>query len=567
MNQYKLSIHDRDYSKWTIFDANTHEMVEDIDINPAKEHLFNGDIFTYDGTKTTLINSLVRNSVQIPGVLLLEDKIYGKHKNKYIYKCSPDDKHIPIFLIAHEEKRIGFSKRKINRYITFQFKSWDSTHPEAIIKNNIGNVEEIINFYEYQLFCKSLNSSIQGFGKDAKRSINLINTKKTFDDIIEKYNIEERNVFIFSIDGPGTQDFDDAFSVQEFEDKSVLSIYITNVAIWMDVLDLWSAFSERISSIYLPDKKRPMLPTVLSNILCSLYKGEKRIALAMDIHIQNNSIIDIQYSNVAIVVNENYLYDDINTKNKHFGLLEKYANILQSIHKLSNKMNDSKEIVAYLMMFMNYHTSKIFIENDCGIFRSISDSEKSIPKEVPTSLHNFIKIWNTSSGKYTLEKSDSHELIGVDSYIHITSPMRRLIDLLNIISIQRVFNLYTFSSNADTFYDNWVNKLDYINTTTRSIRKIQLDCNLLNWCNRQTELNTKTYQGYVFDKLDRNDGLFQYIVYIRAINMASKITVRYDLKNYSQHDFSLHMFNKKDSFKKKVRLHLHSEQADSYVES
>ena len=109
--------------------------------------------------------------------------------------------------------------------------------------------------------------------------------------------------------------------------------------------------------------------------------------------------------------------------------------------------------------------------------------------------------------------------------------------------------------------------MDYINTTTRSIRKIQLDCNLLNWCNRQTELNTKTYQGYVFDKLDRNDGLFQYIVYIRAINMASKITVRYDLKNYSQHDFSLHMFNKKDSFKKKVRLHLHSEQADSYVES
>ena len=55
MNQYKLSIHDRDYSKWTIFDANTHEMVEDIDINPAKEHLFNGDIFTYDGTKTTLL--------------------------------------------------------------------------------------------------------------------------------------------------------------------------------------------------------------------------------------------------------------------------------------------------------------------------------------------------------------------------------------------------------------------------------------------------------------------------------------------------------------------------------
>ena len=33
---------------------------------------------------------------------------------------------------------------------------------------------------------------------------------------------------------------------------------------------LWRSFTKRVSTIYLPDKKRPMLPTILSDCLCSL---------------------------------------------------------------------------------------------------------------------------------------------------------------------------------------------------------------------------------------------------------------------------------------------------------
>ena len=137
--------------------------------------------------------------------------------------------------------------------------------------------------------------------------------------------------------------------------------------------------------------------------------------------------------------------------------------------------------------------------------------------------------------------------------------MRRLIDLLNTISLQKALNIYTFSNKATEFYDMWINKLDYINTATRSIRKIQLDCNLLNWCNSQTNLTSRLFEGYIFDKLERSDGLFQYMVYISKINMASRITIRYNLNNYTKHNFSLHIFNKKESFKKKVRLHFHDD--------
>jgi exoribonuclease II len=75
-----------------------------------------------------------------------------------------------------------------------------------------------------------------------------------------------------------------------------LSIYISNVTIWMDILNLWNSFSQRISTIYLPDKKRPMLPTILSECLCSLQENLTRIAFVMDIFIQN---IDKRMRNIS----------------------------------------------------------------------------------------------------------------------------------------------------------------------------------------------------------------------------------------------------------------------------
>ena len=54
--------------------------------------------------------------------------------------------------------------------------------------------------------------------------------------------------------------------------------------LWMEELDLWNSFSERISTIYLPDRKRPMMPLALSNCVCSLCENEEtRLAFGIDI--------------------------------------------------------------------------------------------------------------------------------------------------------------------------------------------------------------------------------------------------------------------------------------------
>ena len=62
-----------------------------------------------------------------------------------------------------------------------------------------------------------------------------------------------------------------------------LEQYISNVVFWMEILDLWESFDDRIATIYLPDRKRPMLPTILSDALCSLQENRIRFAFTLDI--------------------------------------------------------------------------------------------------------------------------------------------------------------------------------------------------------------------------------------------------------------------------------------------
>ena len=88
----------------------------------------------------------------------------------------------------------------------------------------------------------------------------------------------------------------------------------------------------------------------------------------------------------------------------------------------------------------------------------------------------------------------------------------------------------------------------------RAIRKIQCDCNLLHYYTTNEEVLKEKYQGFLFDKLRRNDGLYQYIVYLPKLKMTSRITLRDDKEDYSSCDFKLYMFMDEAKLKKKIRL-------------
>ena len=116
--------------------------------------------------------------------------------------------------------------------------------------------------------------------------------------------------------------------------------------------------------------------------------------------------------------------------------------------------------------------------------------------------------------------------------------------------------LVNYGSNYEKFYTKWTEDIEYINTTMRAIRKIQGDCNLLELCYNNPQMCENEYEGYVFDKIERHDGLFQYIVYLVELKTVSRINLRHNIENYSKNKFKVFIFNDESSLKKKIRLHL-----------
>jgi exoribonuclease R len=592
MALYKVHIHDRNYLSWKLYNVENfpQEIVVDF-IDPLKEKMLSNDNFTIDfeSKKVTIQHSTVRSSEFIAGVLVLKtNKTYGRDpkNNKLLYKVVPDDRRLPAFLVPYELKRIGFSKVYVNMYITFTFVSWDEKHPRGQLNQVLGSVDELDHFYEYQLYCKNLNQSIQRFNKDTSKALKQFSLNQSHeccvDSILKKYPMIEdrRNTqdwYIITIDPDNSVDFDDGFSIKEIDWNNgskchLISVYISNVIIWMEMLNLWESFSRRISTIYLPDKKKPMLPTILSDNLCSLQKNVARFAFVMDIVIEKNTgdILDISYKNCVVRVVENYCYEEPKLiENVHYQRLLETCQTLSKKYKYIQNVRNSHVLVSYLMIFMNHHCAQHLIRYNNGIFRSIAVPETGEPSyetSIPEEISQFIKIWKSNIGGQYIDASAlvepidimRHDLLKMDVYIHITSPIRRLVDLLNALKFQENENMLPLTENAKQFYTKWTTRaeLDYINSTMRSIRKVQNDCALLEMYTNNPDKLQEIYEGYLFDRVDWKNGIYQYFVHLPKIKMTLRIQLTELIDNYQKRNFKLYLFLDEESFKKKIRIQL-----------
>jgi len=576
---YKIHIGDRRYTTWTFLNVVTFAPVELPVTHPAELKLLSNDIVNVTDGIVSLEFSSVRAMENIPGVLDLKSgKTYGRENGtagRLLYKVVPDDMRLPVFLVPYEQKQMGFSKVFVNLYVTFRFVLWEGKHPLGKLTSTIGSVDTLPTFYEYQLYCRSLNASIQRFNKDASKGVKMLSGGDGLDGILQTHSeIEDRRTAewnVFTIDPESSVDFDDGFSIRENENGVVLSIYIANVTILLDAMNLWDSFSRRVSTIYLPDRKRPMLPTILSDNLCSLQEKVTRFALAMDIRLDKDTyeIVDISYKNCAVRVTKNYRYEEASLLvHTDYTLLNAVTIQLAKRYKYIQHIKNSHDVVCYLMTLMNYKCAQNLLGHKNGLFRSSvlkNDAAQVVPPSLDENVEKFIKIWYSSGGRYidaaTLGEDYSairHELIDMDAYVHITSPIRRLVDLLNMIKFQENNHLIVLSDNASQFYKEWTSEteLEYINTTMRSIKKVQNDCSMLEFYTNNLDTLDEWYDGVMFDKLLRNDGSFQYVVYLSKLKLTLRINLHEEFANFEQRRFKLFLFDDEENLRKKIRLQL-----------
>lgn len=575
MTQTRIMIDDRTYEKWSFQHIQTNVEIDANvfpDVNPSNLKLFTKDIL--DTTTNTLIYSPTRTSPAIAGVLQLDSgKTFGRtaNKKKLLYKCIPNDRYLPIFLVPYEIKT-NFSKSQKNKYVIFRFDQWKDKHPHGILCETLGDVDNLDAFYEYQLYSRSIHSSISEITTNARRALKQKSVQEYVEQITKNptFQIQDRTQDrIFTIDPHNSLDFDDGFSIKQDDNITIVSIYIANVYVWLETLGLWNSFSQRVATIYLPEYRRPMLPTVLSDALCSLQEREDRFAFVMDIPIDiDGNIIEnqIQFSNAKIRVFRNYRYEEANLmQDVHYQSL---ANITQ---KMESCYQNSHDIVAFWMVHMNTYCAKFLENHKCGIFRSVTYNHNECNLAISSSnisseAQRVIKMWNNTTGQYIVysgEESMKHDLLQLTTYAHVTSPIRRLVDLLNYMFFFKKIMGLTISKDAEQFMSNWIHidRMEYINTSMRSIRKVQTDCDLLYRCNNAPEIMSVTHSGIVFDRMVRSNGSISYMVYLEKWKLLSRITVpcQYtggDLPNYTEAKFNIFLFEDENKVHKKIRLQL-----------
>jgi len=572
ISSFTVAIHNRDYSSWAFYPDNTDKTPINVAEHPKlaafvplAEKWLNGDVITINND--LIVNKSVYGSAKaIPGVLVLEgNKTFGRTPNnkRLYYKCIPFDHGLPIFLIPYNAP-IGFSKVQTNHYVTFHFDNWIGKHPHGILTETLGNVDDLCAFYEYQLHCNNLNTSIVPLTKSTTAAFKLRSPDEYIGQIIKNadFQIEDRqSEYVFSIDPEGSVDFDDAFSIQPAENNTYrISIYIANVFVWLETLNLWNELTDRPSTIYLPDRKRTMLPAQLSDDLCSLQENQPRFALAMDVVVNGDgrvvSEIPPRYTNAVIRVKKNFVYEEPKLlKNAQ------YKTLFDISKRMDASIGDSHDVVAHFMVLMNSTVGQYMKTQEIGIFRSAAFIQPTDINQPIVGLgaetSRIIWSWKNTITQYATFSPNTnlqHDIMGIDAYVHITSPIRRLVDLLNQMILSKSAGIVRSLSPAATgFLNEWLGELDYINSTSKSIRKVQMDCELLTKCTNSPEIMDSVHEGIVIEKTGTATAIFSYMVFIEQLKITTRVKTETEYSLHSKVSCKLYLFQDEDKVRNKIR--------------
>lgn len=151
---------------------------------------------------------------------------------------------------------------------------------------------------------------------------------------------DKRDKVIFTIDGDGAKDLDDAVSVRKLAGGGwSLGVHIADVSHYVrEKTALDRAAMSRGTSVYFTDKVVPMLPEAISNGSCSLNAGEDKYALSATVRIsEEGELLGVKIEPSVINSRVRGVYSEVNaifdgTANSE--TKKKYKPVMQSLARM-----------------------------------------------------------------------------------------------------------------------------------------------------------------------------------------------------------------------------------------
>ena len=301
----------------------------------------------------------------------------------------------------------------------------------------------------------------QEFSREAtEQATELIQSHSHPDISIKEERKDFTRLHIITIDGQTTLDFDDALSIQTDNGQHIVGIHIADVGHFVkkgDPVD--QAAIERASSIYMPDRKIPMIPPFLAEDICSLKAGKKRPAISVMARITPAAeVVDFEIIPSIVKVKHQLTYFDANqlVDEDHrirtlFELAKKFRQkrldrgavqiTLPEINvwieedgslnvSKTNRESPGRLLVAELMIMANWLMARYLSSNGIhAIFRTQPEpKERLFRNNEGTLFQNWMQRKHLS--RFILSpEPESHSGLGLEAYVTASSPIRKFFDL------------------------------------------------------------------------------------------------------------------------------------------
>lgn len=465
------------------------EMFKSININQIEGMEFHESV-KYSLEKLTEI-IMKQNNIknQVLTYFLLEKSPYFKKKDDFYFYLSKEQVKKKLYLesvkkwVSSNEQILKTEEEDLLR---IQLLDILENNSESKFWNELCNILEFKknpSAYEnkFMEFLKRLGVNISWTDFYVKRTqLNHNYPKVSISlDSLEK-DLKKRDFYpdnTYTIDSEYTKDFDDAFTIIEYDEISItIIVHIIDLSFFIKPNDeLFNSSKERISSAYFLHEKYHMFEKSLSQDFFSLRSGQIRPTIGYKFILKKDKIEFKGISQCSIIVKENLSYKQVDKiiNDSFWSILYDICLSIQNqrlnqelvkkefttelsidisdtnnikIEKSQRSILKSNCIIKELSILVNEYSAKFF-SNNCPI------------------LYKVQSKWTTSPKK--------NDLIGTDLYVQCTSPIRRFIDLITQIQLSNYLQdkSITFTKEKLEEYGTLIqDKTNFINLTQKSIQ-------------------------------------------------------------------------------------------------
>ncbi len=348
-------------------------------------------------------------------------------------------------------------------------------------------------------------------------------------DVIQGYSSRlEYNRQVITVDPLGSVDLDDGFSFRSDEEYYYLDIHIADPISYFDfsnpiMIEIFKEFINRINTCYIPNTKGSNLPIHLlpENVVkyVSLLettdeiKTRRAVSFLFIINKEINFLTyQVKYTELTNIVNKTYeqFDEEINTQHEQ---KQELVNLVNSMirnlglryKEISLGEDISHKMIEIFMIWVNFYAGHNMQHNKINESMIVRAQEKKdLPDDldkIPEYCLNFLNY----SANYKIIKNDeslAHYSLGISNYCHVSSPMRRVIDMLNHLLMYETNNSLNLSEFIKANID-----IELINEKIKLQKKISNAYELV----KILKIN-RTFKAFVLDIIRKEDIIYGLLI-------------------------------------------------------